>query len=538
MSTALVPSAAAQPRAERTVVDRLLDAPPADRLTGWLVTLGITAFAFVLRLVDLGRPKGLVFDETYYPKEAWTMLHLGYEGTWPETMPGTKLKANDAIAQGMVEGWNANASFVVHPPLGKWLIAAGEHLFGMNSFGWRFSSLVFGSLLVLATIRLARRLSRSTLVGAIAGVLLALDGLAFTMSRIGLLDIFQAFFLVAGVACVAADRDWFRNRLGLHLQRAGLTDLGGAFGPALYVRPWRILAGLSFGLATAVKWNSLFMLAAMGILSVLWDVDARRLAGAGSRSWSALLRDGIPAFVQMVVLAVPTYLVTWTGWLVTHGGWSRGWGADNPDAFTTRVFGAPLASLMHYHSEMYDFHTGEGMMTATHTYEANPWGWLVMQRPIGIDAVNDIKPGVDGCQAVNDTCLRVISGAGTPVLWWMALVALLAGLVVWVAGRDWRFGLPIVAMASTYLPWFKYADRPLFFFYAICIIPFTVTILALWLGRIIGPADGPHRRRGAWIAGSAVALVAANFAFIYPILTDGLLTRKQWMARMWFRSWI
>ncbi|MBE1028532.1 glycosyltransferase family 39 protein, partial [Escherichia coli] len=50
------------------------------------------------------------------------------------------------------------------PPVGKWLIATGEQLFGFNSFGWRFSSVVFGSLLVLMTIRLARRLSRSTMV--------------------------------------------------------------------------------------------------------------------------------------------------------------------------------------------------------------------------------------------------------------------------------------------------------------------------------------------------------------------------------------
>ncbi|GAA1395295.1 dolichyl-phosphate-mannose--protein mannosyltransferase [Luteococcus peritonei] len=519
-------------------IDKLKDAPPQDRLVGWLVTLAITAFAFAIRWVDLRRPGNLVFDETYYPKDAWTMLHLGYEGTWPETQPGTKTKINDAIAQGITNGWTPEPSFVVHPPLGKWLIALGEHFYGMNSFGWRVSSLVAGTLLVMATIRLARRLSRSTLVGGIAGLLLALDGLAFTMSRIGLLDIFQALFLVCGVACVAADRDWFRHRLAAYLEHAGWADLGGSFGPGLVLRPWRIAAGVCFGLACAVKWNSMFVLAAMGILSVVWDLGARRLAGAGHRSLLSLLRDGIPAFVQLVVVAVPVYLASWTGWLVTHGGWSRDWGAKNPDAWTTRFLGKPLASLWHYHQEIYNFHTGDSMMNATHVYEANPWGWLVMARPIGIDAVNDIKPGVDGCQAVNDTCLRVISGAGTPVLWWMALAALLAGLVVWIAGRDWRFGLPIVAAMSTYLPWFNYDDRPLFFFYAICIIPFTVTVLALWLGKLLGPADGPDRRRRALLVGGAVALVAANFCFIYPVLTDQMMTRKAWLARMWFRSWI
>ena len=50
---------------------------------------------------------------------------------------------------------------------------------------------------------------------------------------------------------------------------------------------------------------------------------------------------------------------------------------------------------------------------------------------------------------------------------------------------------------ATYLPWFATADRPVFFFYAITIIPFTCIGLAMVLGLIIGPPDGPHRRRGA-----------------------------------------
>ena len=125
----------------------------------------------------------------------------------------------------------------------------------MNSFGWRFGSLVFGTLLVLVTIRLVRRVSRSTLIGGLAGLLLTFDGLAFVMSRTALLDIFLAFFLVAAVACLAADRDWFRHRLADHLQRQGLTDLGGRFGPALLVRPWRLAAGVCFGLALGSKWN-------------------------------------------------------------------------------------------------------------------------------------------------------------------------------------------------------------------------------------------------------------------------------------------
>ena len=70
---------------------------------------------------------------------------------------------------------NPAYELVVHPPVGKWLIAGGEYLFGYSGLGWRFSSAVLGTLLVLLVVRIVRRMTRSTLVGGIAGVLLIAD---------------------------------------------------------------------------------------------------------------------------------------------------------------------------------------------------------------------------------------------------------------------------------------------------------------------------------------------------------------------------
>ena len=186
-----------EPNAPATTIGRLRVPMPTDRLTGWLVAVVITAIAFAIRIVNLGYPNKLVFDETYYAKDAYSLLRFGYERSWPES-------ANASITAGNVDVMEDSPSFIVHPQVGKWLIAAGEQIFGMNSFGWRFASLVFGSLMILITIRLVRRVSRSTLVGALAGVLLTFDGLAFVLARTALLDIFLAFFLVAAVACLAA----------------------------------------------------------------------------------------------------------------------------------------------------------------------------------------------------------------------------------------------------------------------------------------------------------------------------------------------
>ena len=187
---------------------------------------------------------------------------------------------------------------------------------------------MFGSLLVLMVIRLARRLSRSTLIGGIAGLLLTLDGLAFVMSRTALLDIFLSFFLVAAVACCVTDRDWYRHRLADALEHRGLYDLHGEFGPGVGLRPWRLAAGVMFGPLSACKWNPVFVLAVFGVLSVLgtWARDA--WPEPDRRSWLALLVDGIPAFFRLVVVAAAVYLATWIPWLMTSGGYDRGWGLD------------------------------------------------------------------------------------------------------------------------------------------------------------------------------------------------------------------
>lgn len=515
-----------------TTLAALDDGRLRDRTRGWVVTISITVMAFLLRFYNLGFPNKLLFDETYYAKDAWAVLQSGYERNWSEN-------ANDLLLGGDTSGMLDTAEFMVHPPLGKLLIGWGEQLFGMNAFGWRFASLVFGTLLVFFTIRMARRLSRSTLVGGIAGVLLAFDGLAFVMSRLALLDIFQATFAVAAVSALLADRDWFRHKLADHLREHDLPDLGGKFGPLLLWRPWRFLAGVLFGASCAVKWNSIYLLAAFGILVVFWDIGARRLAGAGRNRWFSLLIDAPMAFVQLVVVALPVYVATWLKWLTTTGGWSRDWGANNPGDPTVKLLGEPLASLWHYHREIYDFHTGDYMAGVTHPYDANPAGWLLMLRPTGIEAVNGIQPGTDGCEAVGTTCMRIISAMGTPILWWAALVAIVFAVVWWIRWRDWRFGVPLVAIAAVWLPWFQYTDRPQFFFYAIMIIPFSVTVLAMALGKVLGPAAGPQRRRRAMLVGALIALIIFNFAFIYPILTAELITQPQWWMRMWLgNAWV
>ncbi|MGW2845919.1 phospholipid carrier-dependent glycosyltransferase, partial [Streptomyces sp. NPDC001274] len=59
----------------------------ADRLVRWSAWGGpllVALVAGVLRFWNLGSPHALIFDETYYAKDSWALIHQGYEGNWPK----------------------------------------------------------------------------------------------------------------------------------------------------------------------------------------------------------------------------------------------------------------------------------------------------------------------------------------------------------------------------------------------------------------------------------------------------------------------
>jgi dolichyl-phosphate-mannose-protein mannosyltransferase len=504
------------------LAQRLFSPLPADRY-GWIGPGLIALIAGVLRFWRLGDPRAFVFDETYYAKDAWALLKFGYEHNWTD-------KADASILAGNANVLGKGASFVVHPPLGKWMIALGETVAGFNPLGWRIVVALLGTLSVLVIARIARRLTRSTLLGCAAGLLLAFDGLHFVMSRFALLDLILMFWILAAFGLLLIDRDHVRERLAWMVETG--QDVAGRFGPKLGLRPYRIAAGVCLGLATATKWSGLFAVAAFGLLTFLWDRGARRAVGVRRPTVAALRYDAVAGFASMVGAALVVYLSSWASWFATSGGWDRHWADGRATAFP--FIPAPLRSLWHYHWEMWNFHTH---LDTPHQYQSEPWGWLIIARPVSYYFLN-LKDGEQGCHA--EKCAAAVLGIGTPVLWWTATVALVYMLWLWIGRRDWRAGAVLAGLAGTYLPWFLYTDRTIFYFYAVGFVPFLVLAVTLMLGALLGPPDATPRRRaiGAAAAGVIVLAVMVNFVWLYPILAAQPIPFGAWSSRMWFRSWI
>lgn len=529
-----VQPAAAPPRDQllRTLLGRrrlALGTRANERLLDWIGTVAILLLAAVSRFQNLGRPGTLVFDETYYVKDGFTLWRLGFEARWPDD-------PNPAFEAGMVDTYLHEAAYVVHPQVGKWLIGLGIEVGGgaTNPAAWRLANAVVGVLAVLLIIRVARRLFASTEMALVAGLLMAVDGTAIVHSRVALLDQFLMFFVLLAFWFLLLDREWARRRLAERLgairdasPRTSRHTHRLLYGPRLGFRWWRLAAGVSLGLASGAKWSGVYFVAVFGILTVLWDLSARRAVGI--RRWweDAIVADGLPAFLALVPTALVVYVATWWSWFVTPGAWGRQWAALNPGEGITWLPEA-LRSFVHYHQQMWSFHTG---LTAEHGYQANPIGFIVQWRPTSF-YWNRADAAAGGCDVAAD-CATTITSLGNPLLWWLSALAIVAVVVLGTTRRDWRALAVLSGTAAGWLPWvvtYLGTRRTMFTFYTIAFTPFVVLTL-VYVG-VVALEHTERLPRLRWrvisaIAAVVVAIVVVSAVF-YPFWTAQQVPFTYW----------
>jgi dolichyl-phosphate-mannose-protein mannosyltransferase len=415
-----------------------------------LLPVALVLVAGTVRFYRLAEPPDIYFDETYYVPDG-----------------------REVRAHGVERG------FAVHPPVGKWLVAAGMVAFGDRPLGWRFASALTGTATVVMVYLAGLRLFRRRGVAALAALLLALDGLAITTSRITMLDAPLALLITAGFWLLLVDRD----------------------DPRL---AWRVLAGSMFGLALATKWSAVFALAAAGVFVAATELarsrEPARLAAAAGRAGLAL-----------VVVPAVVYLASYAGWFANTDATRR---ADElagaPVTETVRVWVDEQRQIFRFHRDL----------EVTHPYQSNPATWLVLARPVAYHWATPTAGTVEH-----------VVGMGNPGLWWLGLLAYPVLVFFAVRDRDWRPAVVLGFLASQYVPWLL-AARPLFLFYLVPGVPFMALAVAL-------AADRVGRGRWAfWVPAAVGVVVTAAFLFWYPLWSGLEITRQAWDLRIWFDSWI
>jgi dolichyl-phosphate-mannose--protein O-mannosyl transferase len=375
-----------------------------------------------------------------------------------------------------------------------------------------------GTAAVLVLYLVAKRLSESTVLAAIAAFLMAIDGLAIVLSRVALLDNSLMLFILVGFWFVLIDRAQSLGRIS-----ATATGEPRARGPVMWNRPWLLLAGLALGAATAVKWSGLYALAGLGIYVVVTDALARRRAGVTHWPSDAVLRQGPVTFVLLVPAAVVLYLVSWTGWLTTAGGYGRD---RDPN---------PLVALWKFHEAIYTFHVG---LTTPHAYASPAWQWPLLIRPTAM-YWHSVPFGEDGCGAAHG-CVQVVSSVPNPLIWFAAVVAVLFLGYRLLRSPDWRYAAVLTGVAITYGPWLLYPERTIFQFYTVAILPFMLLALMFALRELAGsPGASTHRRAsGQGVVFVFLMVALAVSAFYLPVWIGMEVPYDFWRLHNWSPTWI
>jgi dolichyl-phosphate-mannose--protein O-mannosyl transferase len=345
--------------------------PPDWRDVGIAALFALAALAlYLFRIAD---PAKLDFDETHYVPAVRTLMAL------------------------------AGLANPEHPPLAKWLIGLGMAMFGDNPFGWRVMSAVFGAILVFAGVMAARWLLATRPAAIMTGALLLLSPMLFIQSRIAMLDIFMASFLMLAFwMMAAAAHGGFRDRRHL------------------------ALAGAFLGCATACKWTAI-PLVAMAVLFYLALRRRGRQAKASGRSQASFIEGlmWLGPFAGLVYLA--SFL---------------------PLMFL-RFDAVPLGGIL---SRQFDMLTLQSSPMASHTYQSLWWQWVLSLRPIWY-----FYEPLDGIQ-------RGVLFIGNPAISWGGLVALILCLWAWHKQRDGAL-LAIVLLWAASVAFFIVIPKPVMFYY-------------------------------------------------------------------------
>jgi dolichyl-phosphate-mannose-protein mannosyltransferase len=503
---------------------------PRHPRTRWIAPTAVVIVAATTRLWNLGYPHLLIFDEHFYVKDAYSLTKLGYEGRWARL-------SDPSFVTGHFQGLTTRPELVQHPPLGKWIISLGLDAFGAtSSVGWRISMAVIGILAVVLLMAIAYRLFRSFTLATIAGGLLAIDGNAIVMSRVGMLDNAVMFFALLAFGAILLDRDRTQTRLDAALPASAAQPLAGRRNPTIWARPWLIAAAALLGLDAGVKWSGFFFLAAFLVYVIGADVLARRRSRARLWLGGTLVRQGLVDVVLTLPVAIAAYLATWTGWFATSGGLYRQWANQPGNALTGPLNWVPktLQSFWHFQEYIYRF----GVSFNTPKRFATPASdWLLMTRPTQF-FVGFTPNGQDGCSSTS-TCVSVISDVANPLIWWASGICVFVLIVRFVFRRDWRIPAILIGVVGGYLPWLLVPRSTVFQFYTIAFEPYLILALVYVIGLVLGPPDAsPHRIHvGRTTVIVFLALCLAVSVFFLPFWIG--LPEPLWFEQLhlWLPGW-
>lgn len=398
---------------------------------------------------------GTMFDEVYHGRTAYEFIHklTTYETT--------------------------------HPHLGKILISLGIRTFGMNPFGWRFMSMLFGILIIPLMYIFAKKLFKSTFIASAAAALLVFDCMHYTLSRIATIDIFAAFFILMMYYFLY---QYFVKDSKYRLTKRPLRE---NFPPRYVIAPLA-LCGLSMALGIATKWTGVYAGAGLGILFIWYTLTHY----PGKQTGRLFI------FCCVFFIAIP--LIVYTLCFIPVVGYTEYNGLIDKAVQGT-------ISMFNYHSNL----------VAEHYYSSPFYEWPVIWMPLLY--AND---------AVNATDVSAVSCMGNPVIWWFGIPCVIYMFYRWIFKKDKKAGFLSIAYLAQYVPWMS-ISRITFIYHYLPAILFVMLMIAYTLQLLIEKYEWGKKAATIYLAAAVIC-----FFVFFPVISGLPVYKEYGLHLRWLKDWI
>ena len=435
---------------------------------------------------------GTYFDEIYHARTAYEHLHglAPYETT--------------------------------HPPLGKEIISVSIAIFGMTPFGWRFMGALFGALMLPAMYLFGLQLTGKRKFAAFAMMLMSLDLMHFTQTRIATIDSFPTLFIILSYLCMA--RYVMADPFVVSVDKPRVLT-------RVYIKSLvpLLLSGVFIGCAIASKWIGLYAGAGLFVLFfyamyrqfrsglTAYDINAEKLS-AEERARVLTARKLMLkrifttlGFCVLFFLVIPAaiYYLSYIPYLSPTG-----------PVTLQRIIRAQQGMLS-YHST-----PGLGM---DHPFYSPWWQWPLILKPMWYAKDAYVASGY----GANIVCL------GNPAVFYLGALSMIAVFVLLIKKYAWRSNAlqnrtdtPVLAILAIsflaqYLPWVL-VPRSMFIYHYFASLPFIILATMLMASYI----KSERLQNALMIILLAAALIL--FIMFYPY-ASGLTVSTEYMRFLhWF----
>lgn len=400
---------------------------------------------------------GTMFDEVYHGRTAYEFLHglTTYETT--------------------------------HPHLGKILISLGILVFGMNPFGWRFMSVIFGIMLLPLMYLFAKRLFQNSFAAAAATCLSAFDCMHYTLSRIATIDIFAAFFIL-----LMYDYLYQYFVMDASYRSTGLSWQD-RFPPKNVYMPLA-LCGISMAFGVATKWTGVYAGMGLGILFIWYTI----LHFPKKQTGRLFL------FCCLFFIVIP--LIVYTLCFIPVVGY-----ADSE-------YHGLIDKAIQGTKYMFDYHAN---LVAEHYYSSPFYEWPVIWMPL-----------LDANDAVNALDVSAVSTMGNPAIWWVGIPCQLYVFFRWLIKRDKKAGFLCIAYLAQYLPWMS-VSRITFIYHYFPASLFMIMMTGYTLLHI-----QKHFSWGKKAVCIYMTVVILCFFLFFPVISGFPVSREYGLSLRWLKDWI